>query len=54
VLSRRSFEAMERAELARLLECHRWNVSAVARALGISRGGLRGRMTRLGLESTTR
>jgi DNA-binding NtrC family response regulator len=52
VLSRRRFEAMERAELARLLECHRWNVSAAARALGISRGGLRGRMTRLGLEST--
>jgi len=47
--SRAAFAERERAEIARLLERHRWNVSATARALGISRGALRGRMSRLGL-----
>jgi DNA-binding NtrC family response regulator len=47
--SRSRFEDAERAELARQLEEHRWNVSAVARTLGISRGALRGRMARLGI-----
>ena len=47
--SRAEFEARERAELASLLERHRWNVSAAARSLGLSRGALRGRMARLGL-----
>jgi transcriptional regulator with GAF, ATPase, and Fis domain len=49
VPSREGFRARERSELARQLEQHRWNVSATARSLGISRGALRGRMARLGL-----
>ncbi len=47
--SRAVFERRERAELERVLDAHRWNVSAAARSLGISRGALRGRMARLGL-----
>ncbi len=47
--SRARFEARERVVLSRVLERHRWNVSATARALGIGRGALRGRMARLGL-----
>ena len=47
--SRRRFEAAEREELAQALRRHRWNVSAAARSLGLSRGTLRGRMARLGL-----
>jgi DNA-binding NtrC family response regulator len=49
VESRSHFEACEREELAQALRCHRWNVSAAARSLGLSRGALRGRMARLGL-----
>ncbi len=48
--SRVHFDARERALLTRVLEQHRWNVSATARALGLSRGALRGRMARLGVE----
>jgi len=48
--SRVGFQERERDLLASQLERHRWNVSATARALGISRGALRGRMARLGLQ----
>jgi len=48
--SRTGFDASERVELARALSSHRWNVSAAARSLGLSRGALRGRMARLGLQ----
>jgi DNA-binding NtrC family response regulator len=48
-LSRARFEACERAELERALVGHRFNVTAAARSLGLSRGALRGRMARLGL-----
>ena len=48
-VSRAAFERRERAELERVLVAHRWNVSAAARSLGISRGALRGRLARLGL-----
>jgi DNA-binding NtrC family response regulator len=47
--SRSDFEAYERRELEDVLSAHRWNVSAAARSLGVSRGSLRGRMARLGL-----
>ena len=47
--SRTRFEQQERAALEELLSDHRWNVSAAARALGFSRGALRGRMARLGI-----
>jgi DNA-binding NtrC family response regulator len=47
--SRSRFEERECRELEQVLAAHRWNVSAAARSLGISRGALRGRMTRLGL-----
>ena len=48
--SRASFEAGERRRISLALSRHRWNVSAAARSLGISRGALRGRMARLGLQ----
>lgn len=48
-VSRDSFAATERFELAQALRLHRWNVSAAARSLGLSRGAMRGRMARLGL-----
>ena len=44
-----TFAETEKAALARALARHRWNVSATARSLGLSRGALRGRMARLGL-----
>jgi transcriptional regulator with GAF, ATPase, and Fis domain len=47
--SRASFEAAERRQISLALGRHRWNVSAAARSLGVSRGALRGRMLRLGL-----
>jgi len=47
--SKQRFEERERAALEELLAAHRWNVSAAARSLGISRGALRGRLRRLGL-----
>ena len=47
---RSEFEQRERADLLQALEEHRWNVSATARALGMSRGKLRGRMRALDLE----
>ena len=47
--SRAGFEAAERRQISLALCRHRWNVSAAARSLSISRGALRGRMTRLGL-----
>jgi DNA-binding NtrC family response regulator len=46
---RQRFDEQERAALEELLAAHRFNVSAAARSLGISRGALRGRMRRLGL-----
>jgi transcriptional regulator with GAF, ATPase, and Fis domain len=49
VSSRSDFEERERLEIARALALERWNVSAAARALGVSRGALRGRMARLGI-----
>lgn len=47
--ARDRFVAGERATLEALLIDHGWNVSAAARSLGLSRGGLRGRMARVGL-----
>ena len=47
--SRGCFEEHERAEITSTLSRHRWNVSAAARTLGVSRGALRSRMARLGL-----
>ena len=47
--ARGRFLARERAALEGLLADHRWNVSAAARSLGVSRGALRGRLARLGL-----
>ena len=47
--SRRLFEDRERMRLSQVLSRNRWNVSAAARSLGLSRGALRGRMSRLGL-----
>jgi DNA-binding NtrC family response regulator len=47
--SRAEFDARDRAETVAALNAHRWNVSAAARALGLSRGSLRRRMQRLGL-----
>jgi DNA-binding NtrC family response regulator len=47
--ARDRFLARERAALEGLLADHRWNVSAAARSLGVSRGALRGRLARLGL-----
>jgi two-component system response regulator PilR (NtrC family) len=47
--SRGLFEERERMRLSQALSRHRWNVSAAARSLGLSRGALRGRMSRLGL-----
>jgi two-component system nitrogen regulation response regulator GlnG len=49
--SRADFDQRERDELRRLLGELRWNVAAAARRLGISRGSLRSRMRRLGLDS---
>ena len=49
--SRREFREQQRAELLQLLNDEAWNVSAAARRLGISRGGLRSRMRILGLRS---
>jgi DNA-binding NtrC family response regulator len=48
-VSRAEFDARERAETVAALNAQRWNVSAAARALGISRGALRRRMQRFGL-----
>jgi two-component system response regulator HydG len=47
--ARAAFEEAERDRYEALLRQHRWNVSAVARALGVSRGALRHRMRRYGL-----
>ena len=47
---RSDFDQRERAKLAEVLAEHRWNVSAAARALGMTRGKLRGRMRALDLE----
>jgi transcriptional regulator with GAF, ATPase, and Fis domain len=47
--ARAAFEEGERGRYEELLRIHRWNVSAVARALGVSRGALRHRMRRYGL-----
>ena len=44
-----AFERDERDRYEALLVARRWNVSAVARALGISRGALRHRMRKYGL-----
>jgi DNA-binding NtrC family response regulator len=46
---RQKFESRERSKLVEALDSHGWNVSATARALGMSRGRLRGVMDRLGL-----
>ena len=43
------FEEDERGRLEALLERFRWNVSAVARELGVSRGALRYRLRKHGL-----
>ena len=45
-----SRQAAERDVIARALDRHRWNVSATARELGISRVGLTRKLKRLGLE----
>jgi DNA-binding NtrC family response regulator len=47
--ARAVFEEGERERYEELLRRHRWNVSAVARELGVSRGALRHRMRRYGL-----
>ncbi len=47
--SRDAFHERERIEIRTALELHRWNVSAAARSLGVSRGALRGRIARLGI-----
>jgi DNA-binding NtrC family response regulator len=47
--ARAAFEEGERGRYEELLRRHRWNVSAVARALGLSRGALRHRMRKHGL-----
>jgi DNA-binding NtrC family response regulator len=47
--SRAEFDARERGETVATLNAWRWNVSAAARALGISRGALRRRMQKFGL-----
>ncbi len=44
------YEARERDQLVAALNAHGWNVSATARALEMSRGRLRGRMARLGID----
>ncbi len=44
------YEVREREEIVVALNAHGWNVSATARALDMSRGRLRGRMARLGIE----
>ena len=44
------YERKEREQIVEVLNAHGWNVSATARALGMSRGRLRGRMARLGIE----
>ena len=49
--SRHEFLHHQRAEILRHLNDHRWNVSAAARALGWTRGALRSRIRRPGLES---
>ncbi len=49
-VSRADFDQREREDLLRLLGELRWNVSAAARNLGISRGSLRSRLRRLGLD----
>ncbi len=48
--SRTEFSDAERRALVEALNAHRWNVSASARALGITRGALRSRMRRCGLD----
>ncbi len=47
---RETFERRERDTLLSALEEHRWNIAATARALGMSRGKLRGRIKALGLD----
>ena len=44
------YERKERDQIVEALNSHGWNVSATARALEMSRGRLRGRMARLGIE----
>jgi two-component system response regulator HupR/HoxA len=46
-----SFDALEKSILAQMLERHRGNQSAAARALGLSESTLRSRLKRLGLKS---
>ena len=46
--ARERFLRTERESLEKVLASHRWNVSAAARSLGMSRGGLRARLARLG------
>ena len=50
--ARHDFDARERAQIVAALNARRWNVSATARDLGLSRGALRNRMSRLGLRAT--
>jgi two-component system response regulator AtoC len=47
---RAQFDARDRDRLQASLNAAGWNVSATARALGMSRGALRHRMRTLGLE----
>ncbi len=49
--SRHEFLHLQRDDILRTLHENRWNVSAAARALGWTRGALRSRMRRLGLEA---
>jgi transcriptional regulator with GAF, ATPase, and Fis domain len=49
--SRHEFVRRQRVEILRHLDDNGWNVSAAARALGWTRGALRSRMRRLGLEA---
>ena len=49
-LTRSAFESEERRRLAAVLARHRWNVSAAARALGMSRGKLRSRLAALQMD----
>jgi len=44
------FQERERIEVLDALNSQRWNVSAAARSLGVSRGSLRARMRRLGVQ----
>jgi DNA-binding NtrC family response regulator len=46
-----TFDSLEKSILAQMLERHRGNQSAAARALGLSESTLRSRLKRLGLKS---